>query len=75
MAVGKISADITELKWTPLMALKIHCIFSFSMSAESLVPYRQCTAARTSRAPTLLVRSTADTAICGKPLARYEYGD
>ncbi len=44
------------------------------MSAKSLVPYRQCSAARTSRASRLLMRSSADTAICAKPLAR-KYGD
>jgi hypothetical protein len=38
--------------------------------AKSLVPYRQRSAARSSRAPRLLVRSGADTAICSKPLAR-----
>jgi hypothetical protein len=50
-------------KWMPLGA-------AVSMSGKSLVPYRQCSAARTSRAPKLLVRSTTDTAICSKPLAR-----
>jgi hypothetical protein len=38
--------------------------------AKSLVPYRQCSAAGTSCAPTLSVRSSADTAICSKVLAR-----
>jgi hypothetical protein len=41
-----------------------------AIGAKSLVPYRQCSAARTFRASALLVRSSADTAICAKPLAR-----
>src|ERR1039458_7425454 len=46
-----------------------------SAIAKSLVPYRQCSACRTSRMPMLPVRSSVDTAICSKPLARWMYGD
>ena len=38
-----------------------------SLDDKSLVPYRQCSANRTSRVPMLLVRSIVDTAICAKP--------
>ena len=44
--------------------------FTMSVNDKSLVPYRQCSAARPSRAPTLFVRSSADTAICSNALAR-----
>jgi dUTPase len=45
-------------------------VATFVLVAKSLVPYRQCSAARTSVAPRLSMRSGADTAICSKPLAR-----
>lgn len=45
------------------------------MSGKSLVPYRQCSACTNFRLPMLLARSSVDTAICAKPLARWTYGD
>ena len=42
---------------------------------KSLVPYRQCSANTPSLGPMLPVRSSVDTAICSKPLARWIYGD
>src|ERR1039458_3880547 len=48
---------------------------AMSVDVKSLVPYRQCSACRTSRMPMLPVRSSVDTAICSKPLARWMYGD
>jgi hypothetical protein len=54
-----------------IMAIGATCRLNrLSTYAKSLVPYRQCSAAKTSRAPTPLVRSSADTAICSKALAR-----
>jgi hypothetical protein len=43
---------------------------SLPMSAKSLELYRQCSAARIFHASTLIVRSSADAAICAKPLTR-----
>jgi len=45
------------------------------MMAKPLVPYRQCSACRNFRLPMLLARSSVDTAIWSKPLARWMYGD
>jgi hypothetical protein len=44
------------------------------LGVKSLVPYRQCSAAIDCGSARLRVRSSVDTAICSKPLARWMYG-
>jgi hypothetical protein len=47
-----------------------YVLYNSAFFRASLVPYRQCSAARPYARRQMLVRGSADTAICAKPLAR-----
>jgi hypothetical protein len=69
VAVVRVAPPHITPGWQATLEHPVQTNFMW-MSAKSLVPYRQCSAGKTLGWSALLARSSADTAICAKPLAR-----